>query len=87
MVILMPAGLTLSPLFPVIYVLNLFWLFPRLTTAMYMGYLGVFQLMEGDIPVLWNSQIFDMNSWMIESTQYYAWGMLLLWQYGSLLPL
>jgi len=66
-----------------------FGCFPRLTTAMYMGYLGVSLLMEGlvnrpiNIPVLWDSEIFDMNFWMMESTQYYTWGIvavMAIWQ-------
>jgi len=66
-----------------------FGCFPRLTTAMYMGYLGVSLIMEGlvnrpiNIPVLWDSEIFDMNFWMMESTQYYTWGIIAvmaIWQ-------
>jgi len=66
-----------------------FGCFPRLTTAMYMGYLGVSLLMEGlvnrqiNISVLWDSEIFDKNFWMKKSTQYYTWeivAVMAVWQ-------
>lgn len=66
-----------------------FGCFPRLTTAMYMGYLGVSLFMEGlvnrpiNIPVLWDSEIFDMNFWLMKSTQYYTWvivAVMAVWQ-------
>jgi len=66
-----------------------FGCFPRLTTAMYMGHLGVSLLMEGlvgrpiNIPVVWDSEIFDKNFWLQKSTQYYTWGIvavMAVWQ-------
>jgi len=66
-----------------------FGCFPRLTTAMYMGYLGVSLFMEGlvnrpiNIPILWDSEIFDMNFWLMKSTQYYTWvivAVMAVWQ-------
>lgn len=69
--------------------LILFGCFPRMTTAMYMGYLGVTLFMEGlgnrqiNIPIVWESEIFDKSYWMKKSTQYYAWGIvgvMAVWQ-------
>jgi len=66
-----------------------FGCFPRLTTAMYMGYLGVSLFMEGlgnrqiNIPLVWESEIFDKDYWMKKSTQYYTWGIvavMAVWQ-------
>merc|ERR1712060_855340 len=66
-----------------------FGCFPRLTTAMYMGYLGVSLLMEGlvnrpiNIPVLWDSELFDKDFWMEKSTQYSVWtivAVMAIWQ-------
>ena len=57
-----------------------------LYNALYIGYLGVSYLMEGlvnrpiNIPVLWDSQIYHMNFWMMKSTQYYEWGIVNLFR-------
>jgi len=62
---------------------------PRLTTAMYMGYLGVALLMEGlvarpiNIPIIWDSELFDKDFWMKTSTQYSVWAIVAvtaIWQ-------
>jgi len=62
---------------------------PRLTTAMYMGYLGVALLMEGlvarpiNIPIIWDSELFDKDFWMKKSTQYSVWAIvavMAIWQ-------
>jgi len=62
---------------------------PRLTTAMYMGYLGVALLMEGfvarpiNIPIIWDSELFDKEFWMKTSTQYSVWAIvavMAIWQ-------
>jgi len=69
--------------------LTFFGCFPRLTTAMYMAYLGVSLFMEGlvnrpiNILVVWDFEIFDETVWMKKSTQYGAWGIvavMAVWQ-------
>jgi len=67
----------------------LFGCFPRLTTAMYMGYLGVSLMMESLVnftffhPLIGNFDIADKSFWMKKSTLYTAWGIVTLmaiWQ-------
>jgi len=61
---------------------------PRLTTAMYMGYLGVSLLMDSLVArpinmIMWESEIFDKDFWKEKSTQYSVWAavaFMAIWQ-------
>jgi len=61
---------------------------PRLTTAMYMGYLGVSLLMDSLVArpimmIMCESEIFDKDLWMEKSTQYSVWAavaFMAIWQ-------
>jgi len=69
--------------------LIIFGCFPQFATAMFMGYLGVFLLMDF-IKVILNMAVLgeflvviDEGFWMKKSTQYYAWGIVVvmaIWQ-------
>jgi len=70
--------------------LTFFGCFPRLLTAMYMGYLGVSVLMESlvdrfsfYIPIVWESEVISKRFWMKGTTQCCVWGLIALmsvWQ-------
>jgi len=66
-----------------------FGCFPRLITAMYMGYIGVSLMHEvvkdylSYLPLIWNSEISQGNFLMTKSTQCVAWGIvtfMAVWQ-------
>merc|ERR1719419_927087 len=74
-----------------IFSLILFGCFPRLITAMYMGYLGFVVLADAlmdhahfYIPMLSDSEmVFRKSIWMQNTTQYYTWGIvavMAVWQ-------
>lgn len=68
----------------------LFGCFPRLITAMYMGYLGVSILadilkngVDIFIPFVTDTAVFDESMWMRKTTQYYVWAfvaIMAVWQ-------
>jgi len=68
----------------------IFGCFPRLTTAIYMGYFGVCLLVEAVkngthffIPFFSNSGAFEENIWEQRTTQYYVWALVAImavWQ-------
>jgi len=67
----------------------LFGCFPRLITAMYMGYIGVSLMQEvvkdylSYLPLIWNSEISEESFLMTKSTQYAEWGVvtfMAIWQ-------
>lgn len=68
----------------------LFGCFPRLITAMYMGYLGVSILadilkngVDIFIPFVADTAVFDESMWMRKTTQYYVWAfvaIMAVWQ-------
>lgn len=75
----------------IIMSLIIFGCFPRLVTAMYMGYLGFTLTAQAlsarstfSIPfVLDSEQVFDQSLWMEKSTQYYVWAIvscMAIWQ-------